>query len=391
TVTFRDGQAGYSGTLDTFLRQGQPNTAQNNANAFEWDADDPWGSGMSNVGLLRLGNLFDVNGGPIPAGAEVVSAQLDYTMLDDGADGTLHEALITWDEASTHNSFGNNNTPGVDPSEIGPSLGTAPGSPGVHNVDVTSSLQSWSNAPTSNFGWVVVPAGNDGAEVLPREHSVVSERPGLTVTFFTVATPNCAVAADCDDANLCTVDACTNGSCVNSAVTCSSGQSCDPASGQCVDCFTGADCTDGDLCTNDACVGGACSNPVITCTGNQTCDPASGQCVSCFTAADCNDADLCTTDVCTNGVCSNPVVTCTGNQTCDPASGQCIGCASAADCGDGDLCTTDICSNGICSNPVVTCTGNQTCNPASGQCTVPSCPATCPNGTACRPSTQQCE
>jgi subtilisin family serine protease len=72
-----------------------------------------------------------------------------------------------------------------------------------------------------------------------------------------VSVPECFADATCDDANLCTDDACTEGTCVHPAHKCDDGnacngvEGCDPALG----CIPGTPlaCSDGDPCTTDGC------------------------------------------------------------------------------------------------------------------------------------------
>ncbi|MFQ5478984.1 MAG: hypothetical protein ACE5E4_10250, partial [Candidatus Binatia bacterium] len=114
-------------------------------------------------------------------------------------------------------------------------------------------------------------------------------------------------------------------------------ESCDPVIGCITELNDNASCDDNDLCTtNDSCLGGLCvggappncddSNP---CT-DDSCDPASGGCVNVANTASCDDGDPCTIgDTCSGGLCaggappncddSNP---CT-DDSCDPASGGC--------------------------------------------------------------------
>jgi len=82
-----------------------------------------------------------------------------------------------------------------------------------------------------------------------------------SIVIYNITIPNC------DDSDLCTIDACANGLCSYSTVV----------------------CEDGDLCTIDACGAGGCT----------------------FTAINCNDNDGCTVDVCVDGICSNnPIAGC---------------------------------------------------------------------------------
>ena len=60
---------------------------------------------------------------------------------------------------------------------------------------------------------------------------------------------------------------------------CGDDQLCDPSTCECVDCLADATCDDGDLCTADACFDGQCYHTPITCSDWQTCDPVTGRCV----------------------------------------------------------------------------------------------------------------
>jgi len=73
--------------------------------------------------------------------------------------------------------------------------------------------------------------------------------------------PPCAVDADCDDGDACTVDTCVATVCERAPV----------------------DCDDGDGCTTDVCTDGTCSHPPL----------------------DCDDGRACTADACVNGFCSH--------------------------------------------------------------------------------------
>jgi len=152
------------------------------------------------------------------------------------------------------------------------------------------------------------------------------------------AVPECAVALDCDDANDCTADSCTDGICVNTPATddafCAGGICC---GGICVQaaCDSDLDCSDGDLCTDEACLfpgtcAATCSYVEPACSGaladgccpagcdwmtdvDCSCDPV------CAADNDCDDGDACTTDTCVDaGQCgaaciNDPIPGC---QTC---------------------------------------------------------------------------
>jgi concanavalin A-like lectin/glucanase superfamily protein/slime mold repeat-containing protein len=138
----------------------------------------------------------------------------------------------------------------------------------------------------------------------------------------------CTTAAQCDDGNPCTNDACSPG-------------------GACVYTNNNAPCaSDGNACTDDVCSGGACTHPNDdgnACADANTCTAdacVGGACLSWYAPApgccddngDCNDGHGNTTDTCSapsNGTCANTI----------PGS-----CASGAVCDDGNSCTADACS-----------------------------------------------
>ncbi len=231
----------------------------------------------------------------------------------------------------------------------------------------------------------------------------------------------CESAADCDDGNDCTIDACDAGQCSHTPQ--SPGTSCE---------------ADGDLCTVDQCDEAglcvtvdnvSCADPIDECDGGELCNPGTGLCELQPDAADgtpcsgngesdcsgadtclsgaCEDNDLgagagclddgnaCTDDVCDGlGACTHPFNTapcddglfCNGPDTCsggtcsvhagDPCAegsecadncnetdNDCFGDEGAACSDDGNECTDDVCDgSGACTHPDATdgtsCTGN---------------------------------
>jgi hypothetical protein len=105
----------------------------------------------------------------------------------------------------------------------------------------------------------------------------------------------CRTAADCDDANPCTQDACgADGSC---AITVIPG---------CRRCNTAAQCDDGDPCSTDSCTGGVCVN------GNSHCEPPVEICDDRIDndgdgLVDCSDPDCATFPACEppHEICGN--------------------------------------------------------------------------------------
>ena len=147
------------------------------------------------------------------------------------------------------------------------------------------------------------------------------------------AQAECSAAADCDDADPCTSDACLLQHCSHTANTapceddedqcttdvCSLGVCTHPDSGTC-ECQGPADCDDDEVCTNDTCTANECvhTNNTLPCA---------------------DDGSACTADVCSGGECAH-----SDNQTCE--------CLKAADCNDADPCTFNQCNAaGACVYP----------------------------------------
>lgn len=164
---------------------------------------------------------------------------------------------------------------------------------------------------------------------------------------------SCGSAADCQDNDPCTTDACNNGTCAHTLLN----------------------CLDNDLCTIDYCAAGTCHHDPVPCEPTEVC--YQGACYDpCTTTADCNDGVACTVDVCDNntfpipGVCRYTVsdaLCSTGlfcqQRRCDPE----LGCVFDHECmsGLGNPCpvagacneSNDTC--GGCLPPTVTAAGSR--------------------------------
>jgi hypothetical protein len=241
--------------------------------------------------------------------------------------------------------------------------------------------------------------------------------------------------APCDDGLFCNgTDECAAGSCsVHAGDPCAAPDICSEADDACVECLTAADCNDSEICTTDACAGGTCLNvpnalacddglfcngadicSLGTCSvhaGNpcvppELCDEAADACVECLVAADCDDGIGCTDDTCDGGThtcsfvpddanCDNGLY-CDGVETCDAA----LDCQPgvAVDCDDTLTCTADTCDEGAdaCDNALDpasclildVCYGDLDLNPANEcqQCDVAADQldwTNVPDGTSC--------
>ena len=239
-------------------------------------------------------------------------------------------------------------------------------------------------------------------------------------------------APDCDDASVCTDDACANGKCLHLAnaatctddnacttgETCSNGgcygakvvkcddgnlctaDACELATGCTTADLNGASCSDGDACTSaDVCNEGACApGPLVQCDDGNTCTSDAcdgGGCKHTPLVTVCFDGNVCTqNEGCIKGACSGgQIVNCDdGNgctaDSCDATEGCGHTPLNATSCDDGDTCTIgDACSGGLCGmGKPLNCSDGNPCTADVchlGGCVSLAFPATCTDSNAC--------
>ena len=213
--------------------------------------------------------------------------------------------------------------------------------------------------------------------------------------------------AVCDDGSLCTTDdACAAGACVGVPVSCDDAEvctydACDPATGACSHEPAAGPCDDGDLCTDgDTCDAGTCVSTPVSCDDgspctSDRCDPVTGACAHDPAEAGCDDGDLCTEgDACVEGTCVATPVDCDDGEVCtadacDPATGACSHEPAEGPCDDGDLCTeADVCAAGACAGSLVDCDDQEGCtydwcDPETGVCEHKPLDDPCDDGDLC--------
>ena len=268
-----------------------------------------------------------------------------------------------------------------------------------------------SDPGTSRYGGTLVldvPAGALGTFTvgfMPVPESLMQDSNSdliapLTITPALISIA-CATAADCDDGNACTDDACNAGQCSATPNYNQTTQCCNPTDGSLTAIDDGNECTTGSCDAGTGAVtqtsrasGAACGDPTSSeCNGPDACDGA-GNCennvlpagTSCGDPADseCDGADTCGAD----GICQTNFATagtacgdasatsCTAPDTCDGAgSCQANHSPNGTACDDGLFCTqSDTCSSGACvgAGPTdcddgLSCTADS-CNEAAQQC-----------------------
>jgi carbohydrate binding protein with CBM35 domain len=208
---------------------------------------------------------------------------------------------------------------------------------GTMNVN-TGGWQNWTTATKAGVNLTA------GAHVV----KVVFDSGNMNLNWFRFAAAGgCAVAADCNDNNPCTVDACNTGTCSN--VAGNAGATCRASAGAC------------DVA--EACTGSTSACPADAFTSNTTvCRAASGQCdlaekCTGSSAACPADAFAANGTACAGGTCNGSNMCVTSGST--PCAGLCspIVTKTGPSIQSGNLTTSAIChevagvlNGGNCSN-----------------------------------------
>ena len=188
---------GYQGTQDTWINEGDPDTAYGEEDTRNPD-DDVYDSIFTDYrgqALLRFDGIVGPTAeGRIPPDAKVSRAVLSIEIEDDidnplfNPDFEVWQVIRDWNESSTWNSLDGGLTPGQD---LGALLGTFPGdnepnSNTLRRIDITSAVQSWVNGEP-NYGVAFLPeiiSGNDdGIAIWTSEADNPLFRPTLEVWF----------------------------------------------------------------------------------------------------------------------------------------------------------------------------------------------------------------
>jgi len=169
-VTFRQGTDGYGGTVDTGLREADPETSYGDAETATIDDDEPQDSGNASQLLLRFDDIVGTGDGRIPPGANVQSAIVTVETVEKGDGAAVHRMLADWTEEDTWASMdGGVQADGTEATSEAVAR-TGPVDEGPFTLDVSGSVQAWVSDPgTGNRGWAFRPLGGDGWDVATAE------------------------------------------------------------------------------------------------------------------------------------------------------------------------------------------------------------------------------
>lgn len=172
---FKQGTAGYNGTVDTQIVQASANTAYATASTIGVDR----GTNANVQVLLRFNDIFGDIESQVPPGAEILSATLTLRTTNTGDGATLHRMLTSWSDTATWNSLTNGVQTNNVEARTAAEVTVAAGSTGNTVFDVTSSILAWL-AGEANNGWVFVSRGSNGWDFTSAQGA---NPPQLTINY----------------------------------------------------------------------------------------------------------------------------------------------------------------------------------------------------------------
>jgi hypothetical protein len=184
SVTFRNGVNGYAGMVDATLSSASGSSNDGSATSLLADGSPDHSAVMK----------WDLSS--IPVGKVVTAVALTFNVVDPSPYGyelyalkrPFSESSTTWQRANSTTLWqvaGANGSNDRETTVLGSVAGSATGSITVNmNGAGRAKVQSWVDAPSSNFGLILLDyAPPDGVDLSSSEAATVSQRPALTVSY----------------------------------------------------------------------------------------------------------------------------------------------------------------------------------------------------------------
>jgi hypothetical protein len=200
-VSFRQGQAGYSGALDTQLWAETPTVNYGATELITADLDTGAATGnQEGQVLVRFNSLLGNGAGQVPTNAIIHSAKLllftppSPSGTDYDSDDTFraHRMIVDWNDSATWNSLVNGVSADNVEAASSASFSLVPEVDGAPaNFDVTSDVELFQSG-TANRGWVIRPSSSgsgNGWSIGSSETNNLAYRPTLEITYSLPGTP----------------------------------------------------------------------------------------------------------------------------------------------------------------------------------------------------------
>lgn len=185
TVTYYDGNEGYSGTMDAYIDNANPTTNYGSSSSLLLDT-----SPDIQKSLLKFDEVFGYGKNKIPYGSTISSATMYLEVYDIGNAFSIYEILEDWEEnevtyngrlsGTSWSSIGISGSPSRSTSSLGTITAT---SIGTKSLTVTDVVNSWNNRSKENYGFVMEPGGSSGVMLRSSEYATSTDRPALEVSF----------------------------------------------------------------------------------------------------------------------------------------------------------------------------------------------------------------
>lgn len=183
TVLWQEGVDGFSGTYDSYVDGGSPNTNFGTSDTLYVDTSPT-------ERAVLMFDVFGSGGKRIPYNSTITNANITVNVIDAGDTVTVYQILENWTEDQvTYNnrltgtawsSTGIANTPSRSATT---ESSFTPSSIGVYTFSVLSAVRSWTNQSSSNLGVVLSPGGSNTVGISSKEAIDEADRPILAVTF----------------------------------------------------------------------------------------------------------------------------------------------------------------------------------------------------------------
>ena len=182
TASFRNGEAGYQGTVDAEIWALAPTTILESNPNSSTDANNDGGESQC---LMRFDDIVGTASGQVPQFATVHKARLYVSAFDQGSTVNLHRMLVPFDRACTWNSLVSGvSADGLEAARHKDSFtfGKIAADSSEIIFDVTDTVQDWVNGEPAH-GWVFLNTGGNGWDFYSSEFDAVHQRPKLVIEY----------------------------------------------------------------------------------------------------------------------------------------------------------------------------------------------------------------
>ena len=223
TLTFRQGESGYSSSVDSFVRRDTAARTQwNSGGAADITVQSSGGAVPTKQGMIKYLDIFGAGAGQIPAGQMITDAKLRLKLRTDLLGGTTatlfaspllidipdygtsdgpasvgevswkyrEQSVTGWGTLGTELVNGPVKDEDYDSAaEVAQSYGKTVGT--IVEIDITSIVSDWYTGASDNYGLLLRPDTNGftGSFFHSNDFATVADRPQLEITFQEIPEP----------------------------------------------------------------------------------------------------------------------------------------------------------------------------------------------------------